>query len=106
MRECVFDQGVRFDDPVLIAATGGAFRLSECGRTRNASWVLEYLTKDSLRVVDDTDRTRSNFHTDILTPEQFRVHPNLFLKSGYDKGHLAPASVFFLVLTHLIRCMS
>uniref|UniRef100_K3W6L3 Endonuclease n=1 Tax=Globisporangium ultimum (strain ATCC 200006 / CBS 805.95 / DAOM BR144) TaxID=431595 RepID=K3W6L3_GLOUD len=60
-------------------------------RTRNASWVLEYLTKDSLRVVDDTDRTKANFHTDVLTPEQFRVHPNVFLKSGYDKGHLAPA---------------
>lgn len=60
-------------------------------RTRNAAWVLEYLTRDSLRVVDDTDRTKSNFTIDAETPEQFRIHPNVFLKSGYDKGHLAPA---------------
>ncbi|DBA02549.1 TPA: hypothetical protein N0F65_011021 [Lagenidium giganteum] len=60
-------------------------------RTRNAAWVLEYLTKDSLRVVDDTDRTKAQFREDVLTPEPFRVHPNTYLKSGYDKGHLAPA---------------
>ncbi|TMW60474.1 hypothetical protein Poli38472_000516 [Pythium oligandrum] len=60
-------------------------------RTRNASWVLEYLTKDSLQVVEDTDRTKSHFSVDVLTPEPFRVHPNVFTKSGYDKGHLAPA---------------
>ncbi|KAJ0404765.1 hypothetical protein P43SY_005589 [Pythium insidiosum] len=60
-------------------------------RTRNASWVLEYLTRDSLQVVDDTDRSKSNFTVDIMTPEPFRVHPNQFAKTGYDKGHLAPA---------------
>lgn len=56
--------------------------------------MLEFLTRDLLRVVDDTDRTKSNFTVDTATPEQFRVHPNVFLKSGYDKGHLAPARTF------------
>ncbi|KUF80579.1 Nuclease [Phytophthora nicotianae] len=60
-------------------------------RTRNASWVMEYLTKDSLRIEQETDRANSKFTVDKDVPEQFRVHPNRYLKSGYDKGHLAPA---------------
>ncbi|KAF4318282.1 hypothetical protein BBO99_00005582 [Phytophthora kernoviae] len=60
-------------------------------RTRNASWVMECLTKDSLRVEQETDRTNSKFAVDKDVPEHFRVHPNRYLKSGYDKGHLAPA---------------
>ncbi|RLN96940.1 hypothetical protein BBJ28_00016147 [Nothophytophthora sp. Chile5] len=60
-------------------------------RTRNASWVLEHLTKDSLRVEEETDRANSKFSADQAVPEPFRVHPNRFIKSGYDKGHLAPA---------------
>ncbi|CAH0481413.1 unnamed protein product [Peronospora belbahrii] len=60
-------------------------------RTRNPSWVMEYLTKDSLRVKQETDRANSKFAVDQDVPEQFRVHPNRYLKSGYDKGHLAPA---------------
>ncbi|RLN89802.1 hypothetical protein BBJ28_00012786, partial [Nothophytophthora sp. Chile5] len=59
--------------------------------TRNASWVLEHLTKDSLRVEEETDRANSKFSADQAVPEPFRVHPNRFIKSGYDKGHLAPA---------------
>lgn len=62
-------------------------------RTRNASWVMEYLTKDSLRVEQETDRANSKFVVDKDVPEQFRVHPNRYLKSGYDKGHLAPARI-------------
>ncbi|GMF59425.1 unnamed protein product [Phytophthora fragariaefolia] len=52
---------------------------------------MEYLTKDSLRVEQDTDRANSKFAVDKAVPEQFRVHPNRYLKSDYDKGHLAPA---------------
>ncbi|CEG47428.1 mitochondrial nuclease [Plasmopara halstedii] len=60
-------------------------------RTRNASWVIERLTKDSLRAEQETNRASSKFMVDTDVPTQFRVHPNHFLKSGYDKGHLAPA---------------
>ncbi|KAJ8577719.1 hypothetical protein ON010_g1488 [Phytophthora cinnamomi] len=52
---------------------------------------MEYLTKGSLRVEQETDRANSKFAVDKDIPEQFRVHPNRYLKSGYDKGHLAPA---------------
>ncbi|KAI9908136.1 hypothetical protein PsorP6_004536 [Peronosclerospora sorghi] len=65
-------------------------------RTRNPAWVLEYVTKNSLRVEEETDRANSTFAVDKNVPEQFRVHPNRFLKSGYDKGHLAPARMLGL----------
>lgn len=64
------------------------------GSTRNPSWVLELLTKDALRVQDEATRAKSAFKPDSATPELFRVHPNQFLKSGYDKGHMAPASLY------------
>jgi endonuclease G len=52
---------------------------------------MERLTRDSLRVTDEADRAKSSFKADTESPDAFRVHPSLFLKSGYDKGHLAPA---------------
>ncbi|CAI5730500.1 unnamed protein product [Hyaloperonospora brassicae] len=60
-------------------------------RTRNPSWVMQYLTKSSLQVEQETDRSNSKFMVDNDVPAQFQVHPNRYLKSGYDKGHLAPA---------------
>uniref|UniRef100_A0AAV1T5V7 Endonuclease n=1 Tax=Peronospora matthiolae TaxID=2874970 RepID=A0AAV1T5V7_9STRA len=60
-------------------------------RTRNPSWVMQYLTKNSLQVEHETDRANSKFMVDNNVPAQFQVHPNRYIKSGYDKGHLAPA---------------
>lgn len=54
--------------------------------------MIERLTKASLAAADEADRAKSAFRPDGETPHAFRVHPNQFLKSGYDKGHLAPAS--------------
>lgn len=39
----------------------------------------------------ETNRSKSSFKSDPAIPEPFRVHPNQFSKSGYDKGHLVPA---------------
>ncbi|TDH64815.1 hypothetical protein CCR75_006650 [Bremia lactucae] len=60
-------------------------------RTRNASWVMEYLTQDALRIKHETNRANSKFAVDCDIPEQFRVNPKLYHNSGYDKGHLVPA---------------
>lgn len=58
---------------------------------------MERLTRDSLRATDEADRARSAFKADADAPDAFRVHPSQFLKSGYDKGHLAPARTLPLV---------
>ncbi|KAF0696515.1 Aste57867_12708 [Aphanomyces stellatus] len=65
--------------------------LSYDRRLRNASWVAEYVTRDSLKKHDNVDRLKSSFKADPTTPESFRVLPAEYLNSGYDRGHLAPA---------------
>ncbi|KAG7396613.1 hypothetical protein PHYBOEH_001987 [Phytophthora boehmeriae] len=56
-----------------------------------SGYVVSYDYRNSLRVEQGTDRANAKFAVDKDVPEQFRVHPNRYLKSGYDKGHLAPA---------------
>ncbi|ETW01954.1 hypothetical protein H310_06483 [Aphanomyces invadans] len=60
-------------------------------RLRNAAWVAEYITVDSLKKSDDVNRLKAAFKADTSTPEAFRVSPGDYLNSGYDRGHLAPA---------------
>ncbi|CAK4656637.1 unnamed protein product [Aphanomyces euteiches] len=65
--------------------------LSYDRRLRNASWVAEYITRESLKKNEDADRLKSSFKADPTTPDIFRVSPSDFHNSGYDRGHLAPA---------------
>ncbi|RHY62568.1 hypothetical protein DYB38_002140 [Aphanomyces astaci] len=58
---------------------------------RNAAWVAEYITPDSLKKADDVNRVKASFKADMSTPDLFRVSPADYLNSGYDRGHLAPA---------------
>ncbi|KAI8838588.1 hypothetical protein BJ741DRAFT_601572 [Chytriomyces cf. hyalinus JEL632] len=67
---------------------------------RNAHWVAERLTKESLEkllIEDDSDtnkpdRKHSKFTEDPTVPPEFRVKPIDYSNSGYDRGHLAPAA--------------
>nr|CCA16509.1 Mitochondrial nuclease putative [Albugo laibachii Nc14] len=60
-------------------------------RTRNPSWVLECIKKDKPQSNTEVQRSLATFKADPQIPENFRVHPNKFKNSGYDRGHLAPA---------------
>ncbi|OQS03847.1 hypothetical protein THRCLA_03862 [Thraustotheca clavata] len=60
-------------------------------RLRNAAWVAEYITKESLEKNGDVNRLKSSFKVDPTTPTAFRVTPAEYQNSGYDRGHLAPA---------------
>jgi len=59
-------------------------------RNRNPLWVLEHLTRDTVR--GDGTRDRSEFREDADVDERFRASNEDFLGSGYDRGHLAPAA--------------
>lgn len=57
---------------------------------RCALWVSYIITKGSVGV--DLNRTES-FYPDVdIIPERFRVKPEDFTNTGYDKGHLAPSA--------------
>ncbi|CAB4374415.1 unnamed protein product [Rhizophagus irregularis] len=61
-------------------------------RLRHPNWVLEHLTEESLKRGEGVDRSKSRFLEDLDIPEKFRARLADYVKSGYDRGHMAPAS--------------
>lgn len=60
---------------------------------RNPYWVIEHITKESLTRTSDTgDRKKSIFKEDETIPVKFRAKLRDFFRSGYDRGHQAPAA--------------
>ena len=62
------------------------------GATRNPKWVLEHVTRESLRAGDGVTREQSLFHEDGALEARFRAKLSDYQDSGYDRGHLAPAA--------------
>eukprot|EP00878_Enallax_costatus_P045562 GHUV01054974.1.p1 GENE.GHUV01054974.1~~GHUV01054974.1.p1 ORF type:complete len:126 (+),score=11.38 GHUV01054974.1:190-567(+) len=65
-------------------------------RTRNPKWVLEYITKDSLK--GEGNREQSSFYEDPGLESRFKSKLGDYANSGYDRGHMvgnkiAPALV-------------
>lgn len=61
-------------------------------QTRNPYWVLEHITKDSIMRSEGVDRKKSVFKEDELIPMKFRARLRDYFRSGYDRGHQAPAA--------------
>ena len=59
---------------------------------RNPYWVLEHITKESLQSEADVDRKKSIFKEDEGIPFKFRNKLRDYFRSGYDRGHQAPAA--------------
>ncbi|TPX61749.1 hypothetical protein SpCBS45565_g07201 [Spizellomyces sp. 'palustris'] len=59
-------------------------------RMKIPNWVLEHLTKENLK--GNADRQDARFQPDESVPEIFRANNEDYWKSGYSRGHLAPAS--------------
>ncbi|KAI9278980.1 hypothetical protein BDA99DRAFT_493674 [Phascolomyces articulosus] len=61
-------------------------------RNRIPHWVGEHLTKESLQAGENVDRSKSNFQEDKDVPAIFRALLRDYTRSGYDRGHMAPAA--------------
>lgn len=59
---------------------------------RNPYWVIEHITKDSIKSNGIVDRKKSIFKEDEAIPFKFRNKLRDFFRSGYDRGHQAPAA--------------
>ena len=66
------------------------FGLLHSGTTRTALWVGERLTRDG--IADAREMARVNaFHAEPRLPESERSELSDYVRSGYDRGHLAPS---------------
>ncbi|KAJ3186619.1 nuclease [Gaertneriomyces sp. JEL0708] len=67
---------------------------------RNPNWVAEHLTAESVGNDGPDDgsdpnkpeRSHSTFKEDVAIPRLFRAKLKDYVRSGYDRGHLAPAA--------------
>jgi len=60
-------------------------------KTKAAYYVLENVTKDH---INGSSVRRNDFHDDAEIPSDHRNTTREFLRSGFDRGHLAPAADF------------
>ncbi|GAV53488.1 hypothetical protein ZYGR_0AI07720 [Zygosaccharomyces rouxii] len=60
-------------------------------QTRNPYWVVEHITPESL-AARNADRKNSVFKEDEAIPDIFRGRLRDYFRSGYDRGHQAPAA--------------
>ncbi|ANB15019.1 Nuc1p [Sugiyamaella lignohabitans] len=80
-----------FPGPVHDIASREQFISCYDRKTRNPAWVIEHITGQSLKVRDG-DRGSSIFKEDTAVPALFRGQLRDYFRSGYDRGHQAPAA--------------
>ncbi|KAI9280150.1 hypothetical protein BC943DRAFT_363563 [Umbelopsis sp. AD052] len=61
-------------------------------RDRNANWVGEHLNRQTLTAGEGVDRSRSSFRQDPAIPPMFQALLKDYFRSGFDRGHQAPAA--------------
>ncbi|KAK9451573.1 uncharacterized protein V1518DRAFT_408919 [Limtongia smithiae] len=61
-------------------------------RTRNPYYVIEHITPQSIAKNRGVDRKNAIFTENESIPAIFRAHLADYFRSGYDRGHMAPAA--------------
>lgn len=62
-------------------------------QTKNPYYVVEHITPESIsKNGSNGDRKNSVFKEDELIPDKFRARLKDYFRSGYDRGHQAPAA--------------
>ena len=54
--------------------------------------IAEHITAASLKQGEGVDRSKSVFKEDPAIPNKFRAKLTDYFRSGYDRGHMAPAA--------------
>ena len=66
------------------------FALLHSGRSRGPLYAAEHLTRERVRLAREVDRV-SEFHEDDRLPPDERADLSDYVRSGYDRGHMAPS---------------
>jgi endonuclease G len=67
------------------------YALLHNGATRTPDWVVEVLTRAA---ITGTVKRKDNFAPDPALPEGVGATPGDYRRSGFDRGHMAPAADF------------
>lgn len=67
-----------------------AFAVLHSGVTRTPLYAAEHLTRDGIAAARQVARDDS-FHEETRLPPEARAHLEDYVRSGFDRGHLAPA---------------
>src|SRR3954468_12984499 len=92
-----FPQGSAPDlvNPKLLPKTRqicyAAFAVLHSGITRTPLWAAEHLTREGLDAAVATER-KDTFHEESRLPPDERADLDDYARSGFDRGHLAPAA--------------
>lgn len=77
------------DQPKLRALCYDAFAILHSGQSKTPVFVAQRLNK---ALVDDADEKRTNrFYSDARLPRDERAELDDYKRSGYSRGHMAPA---------------
>jgi len=87
----IFDE-FGFPGPTHDVEYRTAFVSSYDRSRRHPVWVTEHLTTENLKRGNDTDRGNSRFREDADILEKYRAKLSDYFRSGYDRGHMAPAA--------------
>jgi DNA/RNA endonuclease G (NUC1) len=68
------------------------YSLSYNFRTKNANWVAEHHYRENMPSEREAKRDEAQFMRDVSIPLIFSQSSGDYLKSGYSRGHLAPAA--------------
>ena len=72
------------------ALCNGAFAVLASGVTRGPLWSAEHLTRRSVAQAEATSRSGA-FHDEDRLPSDDRAFLSDYVRSGYDRGHMAPS---------------
>lgn len=82
-----------FPGPVHDMATHKEFISVYDRQTRNPYYVVEHITPESIsKNGNNGDRKNSVFKEDESVPDKFRARLKDYFRSGFDRGHQAPAA--------------
>lgn len=79
----------------LVSVCHSGYAVGYNSQTKTPAWVIENITRESLSITDGKKAERDeSFQPDPTIPLSISATTQDYYRSGYDRGHMAPAADF------------